>query len=253
MHRIAIIAAFWFSLQAAQIAAAAAPAPPSWRGQVRTTFQEWSFSTSAPTSPASPCTNPYGTPYAAVVIGPCAAGWLDSYPAAFGSRQGYWDLGSSGTITVQLPSVSPLIYKEVWVQSIYLDDITEIPVVSVSDATETGSQIGTVEVLSSGGYWRAKTTMWGFSAKVSEITVTLASDLMWGATIDQVTIDALLELPCDVNNDCRVNILDLIEVRNHLALDPNSGDNRKADVNNDGAINLLDLLKVRDMLNAQCK
>jgi len=56
----------------------------------------------------------------------------------------------------------------------------------------------------------------------------------------------------DTNGDCRVNILDLIFIRNKLNLDVASGDNWKADVNLDARINILDLIYVRNKLNTQC-
>jgi len=56
----------------------------------------------------------------------------------------------------------------------------------------------------------------------------------------------------DANMDCRVNILDLIFIRNKLNLDVATGDNWKADLNNDNRINILDLIFVRGKLNTQC-
>ena len=56
----------------------------------------------------------------------------------------------------------------------------------------------------------------------------------------------------DANGDCRVNILDLIFIRNRLNQDINTGDNIKADVNLDGRINILDLIYVRNRLNTAC-
>jgi len=56
----------------------------------------------------------------------------------------------------------------------------------------------------------------------------------------------------DSNMDCRVNILDLIFIRNKLNLDVATGDNWKADVNEDNRINILDLIFVRNKLNTQC-
>jgi len=56
----------------------------------------------------------------------------------------------------------------------------------------------------------------------------------------------------DANGDCRVNILDLIFIRNKLNQDVNTGDNWKADVNEDTRINILDLIFVRNKLNTSC-
>jgi len=56
----------------------------------------------------------------------------------------------------------------------------------------------------------------------------------------------------DVNGDCRVNVLDLIFIRNRLNADVNTDDNWKADVNQDDKINVLDLIYVRNRLNTGC-
>ncbi|HUU69728.1 MAG TPA: discoidin domain-containing protein [Planctomycetota bacterium] len=56
----------------------------------------------------------------------------------------------------------------------------------------------------------------------------------------------------DANGDCRVNILDLIFIRNKLNQPVGTGDNWKADVNEDAKINILDLIYVRNKLNTSC-
>jgi len=56
----------------------------------------------------------------------------------------------------------------------------------------------------------------------------------------------------DANMDCRVNILDLIFIRNKLNQAVGTGDNWKADVNEDTRINILDLIFVRNKLNTSC-
>jgi len=66
------------------------------------------------------------------------------------------------------------------------------------------------------------------------------------ATVD---IGAYEYLPGDVNYDGRVNVLDLILVRNSLGRDPASSiEARKADVNADGAVNVQDMIMVRGQL-----
>lgn len=60
-------------------------------------------------------------------------------------------------------------------------------------------------------------------------------------------------IQCDVNDDCIVNILDMILIRNKLNADTATGDNWKADVTGDGAINILDMILVRNNLNASCE
>ena len=53
----------------------------------------------------------------------------------------------------------------------------------------------------------------------------------------------------DANYDLKVNILDMIFIRNRIGHDPASGDNWKADVISDGVIDILDMLLVRYYLN----
>jgi len=60
-------------------------------------------------------------------------------------------------------------------------------------------------------------------------------------------------LPGDANGDCKVNILDLIFIRNRLNQDVGTGDNYKADVTGDGKINILDLIFSRNHLNTVCE
>jgi len=60
-------------------------------------------------------------------------------------------------------------------------------------------------------------------------------------------------LPGDANDDCKVNILDLIYIRNRLNQDVGTGDNWKADVTGDGKINILDLIFARNHLNTTCE
>ena len=62
-------------------------------------------------------------------------------------------------------------------------------------------------------------------------------------------------ISCDVNRDCKVNILDLISVRNKLNQPVSTADNVFADVNMpvpDNKINILDLIAVRNKLNTTC-
>ena len=71
-------------------------------------------------------------------------------------------------------------------------------------------------------------------------------DLDGAATVD---IGAYEYLPGDVNYDGKVNVLDLLLVRNSIGRDPASSvDARNADVNADGAVNVDDLLAVRGRL-----
>ena len=70
------------------------------------------------------------------------------------------------------------------------------------------------------------------------------------ATVD---MGAYEYLPGDVNYDGKVNVLDLILVRNSMGRDPASSPAaRKADLNADGRVDVLDLLAARNALNTSC-
>ena len=60
-------------------------------------------------------------------------------------------------------------------------------------------------------------------------------------------------IPGDATGDCRVNVLDLIRVRNRLGQPASSGDNWRFDINRDGAIDVLDLIAVRNLLGTNCQ
>jgi len=57
----------------------------------------------------------------------------------------------------------------------------------------------------------------------------------------------------DLNDDCNINILDLIRIRNVLGQDPTTGENWRADLSKDGRINLLDLILTRNGLGTRCE
>jgi len=56
----------------------------------------------------------------------------------------------------------------------------------------------------------------------------------------------------DVTGDCKVDILDMIAVRNHLGERVVSGDNDVYDVTGDAKIDILDMIAVRNELTQQC-
>ncbi|NQT21459.1 MAG: hypothetical protein HQ592_17270 [Planctomycetes bacterium] len=60
-------------------------------------------------------------------------------------------------------------------------------------------------------------------------------------------------LPGDVTGDCRVDVLDMIHIRNKLNDDTTSADNWQADVTLDGYINILDMIFVSNRARSQCK
>jgi len=74
-----------------------------------------------------------------------------------------------------------------------------------------------------------------------------------GHFADDVTVEFVRGIKGDVNDDCVVNILDLIRVRNKLGEEVSSSDTWKADINGDGVINILDLVLARNHLGNRCQ
>jgi len=60
-------------------------------------------------------------------------------------------------------------------------------------------------------------------------------------------------IPGDATLNCVVNVLDLIQIRSKLGQNPSQGSNWRFDVNEDGRINILDLIFTRNRLNNQCQ
>ena len=83
---------------------------------------------------------------------------------------------------------------------------------------------------------------------VTDLDVLMAGDRTARAVYTQTW-----PIPADVSSDCKVNIVDLIWVRNKLNANPATGDNWRVDVNSDGLINIVDLIYVRNKLNTVCE
>ena len=57
----------------------------------------------------------------------------------------------------------------------------------------------------------------------------------------------------DPNHDGRIDLLNMIFVRNRFGADAASGDAQATDVNGDGAVNILDVISVRNRMCANCR
>ena len=60
-------------------------------------------------------------------------------------------------------------------------------------------------------------------------------------------------IPADADMNCDVDLIDMVFVRERLRNDPATDDNWQADVNQDERINILNLLQVRNGLRATCE
>lgn len=157
---------------------------PSWRGQAGTTFQQWNFSSDA--NPAAPdfVNNAYGSPSASITVGDFGCGWFEELPG-FGSATGYWDLGSEGTIALDINSGSA---TEVWVQVAYFLDMSQAPVVNVANGTWISGDTHVVESMEFGGGWFVDQSVWQIAAG-SNLAITFIGSADFGSLVDSVVVD----------------------------------------------------------------
>ena len=168
--------------------------PPTWRGTENTTFQEWTFDTDAsPVGPENPG-NPYGGSTATITVGNGGTGWQHQLEM-MGSQQGYWDLGQSGTIELNIPNrpnVDPLhSSKLIRVQVTYYVGMVEPPFVSVlpNGASLVDSGSVPVEFAPPFGDWISYWSDWLLPFNPDTETITITGDPLMGSVIDQITVD----------------------------------------------------------------
>jgi len=168
---------------------------PDWRGDNYTTFQEWQFSTA--NNPAVPesINNPFGTARAAIDTGPFSEEWFDTQPVLFKSSQGLWDLGSEGTMVIDIDNrPDGGEYKEIWVQISYVDGFTPYmpPVVSVPGAVPYGDPVPRVmlEDLGLGDALWVEVTKWRIFPNPNHEQIVITAD-PWGSIVDQVVVDTI--------------------------------------------------------------
>ena len=135
------------------------------------------------------------------------------------------------------------------------------------DGTATASW--TTDILAEGALKFGPVTMAGTTPNTTPLegTVRFVHHIMFDITADTnykvILVNNETDSPAfywpspwpilgDADMNCRVNILDLIFIRNRLNQDAATGDNWRADVNEDARINILDLIFVRNKLNTQC-
>ncbi len=182
------------------------PFQPCWRGQPGSTYQNWLFgvSNSPAAIPAELVTNPFGTPQAVLAAGPFSSGYIEE-DAFLGCRQGIWDLGQNGMLTLGIPNNSSATagsYKYVQVQvTEYRDFLYNAnATVSIPGATLINQNQTTIETTTFGGQWVVAQTIWRFgppSPGSESVVITGGAN---GSLIDQVVIDTLsLDFPCPAN------------------------------------------------------
>ena len=93
---------------------------PTWRGDLGTTYQAWSFND--PGNPTAPdvVANDYGPPTLEVThLSPTTM-----YFSAYTGRDGVWKIMADDMMTIDIintPNTGPDTWKEIWLQIIYAD------------------------------------------------------------------------------------------------------------------------------------
>jgi hypothetical protein len=166
--------------------------PPCWRGRPGSTYQNWSFHRSSNPSAPEDVFSP-GSPQASITLGALALGWQDIL-VGFGCRQGYWDLGTAGQLSLTVPNTagSPTSYKTIQVQVVEFQDslaYNQLALVSIPGATMLSQSQTTVETTVT-GTWVVHRSVWRIAPCPAAETVLITAPL-GSALIDQVVVDTL--------------------------------------------------------------
>ncbi len=170
-------------------------APPGWRGAECSTKQVWTFETNNPEVEPEIDENSYGPAIATVTLGDFSSGWLDETPG-MGTQTGVWDLGISGSISLNIPNCSEALeYKEVWLQVTYYEDsLIPAPSIDVMGADILPEETQILEVEDTGllgGVWKLHKSVWRIYPNPGSEIVAVSSDSSTTAMIDQVVIDTI--------------------------------------------------------------
>ena len=147
--------------------------------------------------------------------------------------------------------------------------MTDIAITAGPDGSGTATVTWNTDIPAQGSVEFGATTMSGATPnEVPENALTTAhsvpiSGLAAGTNCKWIVVSNEVAAPAfwwpsiwpitgDCTRDCRVNILDLIFIRNRLNQAVTTGDNIFADVTKDTRINILDLIAVRNKLNTTC-
>jgi len=256
MRVLRLFAATQALLITAGVASAQLLEAPPWRAQRGAIYQLWTFDHSANPASAEVSHNPHAPVVARMTVGEFGTGWYTRLPAS--QRTGLWDLGRFGTMVVELPALAHhQAYGEIRLSVTYLRDLHQDPEVVVDNAADVSGPMDPicVEPDMIGGAWFTTGSVWAAIGGASPPVIRIVASYH-GSLIDRLELDVQVirswPIPGDANFDCRVNVLDLIYVRNRIGQSVDSGDNWTADVNEDGEINVLDLIYVRNRLNTFC-
>jgi uncharacterized repeat protein (TIGR01451 family) len=169
---------------------------PCWRSKPGSTYQHWAFADSD--NPAAPeLVSSPGAPQTDVLLGALALGWQDVL-FGFGCKQGYWDLGANGTVTLNVPNITgpPTAYKYLRLQVTEFRDSLAYnvsPTKSVAGATLVSQRETSIETTLT-GEWIVHESVWRFATCPSAESVVLTAPPT-SALIDQIVVDTFCATP----------------------------------------------------------
>lgn len=195
-----------FSVRVDDFSGDVAAFQPCWRGQAGSTFQTWTFgeSNNPAALPPTLVTNTYGGVSASLNFGSFSDGYIESDPF-LGCRQGIWDLGHTGMMTLSITNSSAgsgVSYKYVQVLVTQFRDslYNENAAVAIAGGVLVGQAQQVVGTNNTGGEWIAAKTIWRLGPPCpadESILITAGTN---GTLVDQVLVETLcIDLPCPPN------------------------------------------------------
>jgi hypothetical protein len=167
--------------------------PPSWRGTLGTTYEQWDFANSNnPVAPDS-FSNSYGTPSASINYNPpFGTGWYDTLPDVYGAVQGFWDIGK-GAIALTVPAatntLSTVAKEIIQVQVTYFISPFRRPKLSVPNGTQIGSTTTIPGEYGTVGEWFTDVSTWQLTNSANPNIISVLADTNKGSMIEQVIVD----------------------------------------------------------------
>ena len=179
---------------------------PCWRGDSASTYQSWSFHWNSRSLIPEDKNNSYGIPQASISVG-TGVGWVEFASDYYigGCRQGLWDLGVGGVITLSVPGQNGTAnsIRYIRVQVLQYNDGVFYPGfadVVINGATLIRKQQQVIESIPGffGGDWIVEETVLRLSPASASDIIEISSAT--GALIDQVVVDTLtIEVPWPAN------------------------------------------------------
>ena len=164
---------------------------PSWRGDDRTTYQNWTFDDSS--SPVT-LSNAAGSASAEITVGEFGSGWwLDGLELGQ-ETSGYWDIGGiDGEIVLDIDNFQDGEYKLISLQITYYEAIGGKPVIDMIPGATQYEEENWQEVIVDSdqlGVWKVWQSTWMMMPNPSHEQIILIGDPS-GTIIDQVIVDTI--------------------------------------------------------------